>query len=156
VYSEQCTVYSEQCTVNSEQFIVFFVNRKSYFVNWFSKDTPDHMIKIYHNPQCKKSREGLKYLQEKGINFEIVEYLKNRLTEKQLEKLLVKLNRKATDVIRTQEEYYKKCLKGKKFNDHEWVRIIVENPKLLQRPVIESDFRAVIGDPAGNMDVLLK
>ena len=114
------------------------------------------MIRIYHNPQCKKSRAGLQYLQEKGIKFEIVEYLKNNLTEKQLEKLLVKLNKKAIDIIRTQEEYYKKNLKGKKFNDHEWVRIIVENPKLLQRPVIETEFRAVIGDPVENIDVLIK
>ncbi len=114
------------------------------------------MIKIYHNPQCKKSRAGLQYLQEKNIKFEIVEYLKNNLTEKELEKLLVKLNRNVKDIIRTQEEYYKKNLKGKQFNDHEWIRIITENPKLLQRPVIETDFRAVIGDPVENIDVLLK
>ena len=114
------------------------------------------MIKIYHNPQCKISRAGLQYLQEKNIKFEIVEYLKNNLTEKELEKLLVKLNRNVKDIIRTQEEYYKKNLKGKQFNDHEWIRIITENPKLLQRPVIETDFRAVIGDPVENIDVLLK
>jgi arsenate reductase len=114
------------------------------------------MIKIYHNPQCKKSRAGLQYLQEKGVKFEIVEFLKNNLTEKQLEKLLVKLNKKVADIIRTQEDYYKKNLKGKNFNDHELIRIIVENPKLLQRPVIEAEFRAVIGDPVENIDVLLK
>jgi arsenate reductase len=114
------------------------------------------MIKIYHNPQCKKSRAGLQYLQEKGVKFEIVEFLKNNLTEKQLEKLLVKLNTKVADIIRTQEDYYKKNLKGKNFNDHELIRIIVENPKLLRRPVIEAEFRAVIGDPVENIDVLLK
>lgn len=114
------------------------------------------MIKIYHNPQCKKSRAGLQFLQEKGVKFEIVEYLKNHLTEKHLEKLLVKLNTKVENIIRTQEEYYKKNLKGKKFNDHEWLKILVENPKLLQRPVIETEFKAVIGDPVENINALLK
>jgi len=114
------------------------------------------MIRIYHNPQCRKSRAGVLYLQERGVKFEIVEYLKDNLTEKQLEKLLVKLNRKATDIIRTQEEYYKKNLKGKTFHDHEWVKILVENPRLLQRPVVETQFRAVIGDPVENIDVILK
>jgi arsenate reductase (glutaredoxin) len=114
------------------------------------------MICIYHNPQCKKSRTGLQYLREKGVTFEIIEYLKNSLTEKKLETLLIKLNKKAVDVIRTQEEYFKKNLKGKKFNEHEWVRIIIENPRLLQRPVIESEFKAVIGDPVENIDAILK
>jgi len=114
------------------------------------------MIRIYHNPQCKKSRAGLLYLQEKGVKFEIVEYLKTSLTEKQLEKILVKLNKKPEEIIRTQEEYYKKNLKGKKFNDHEWIRILAENPKLIRRPVVETEYKAVIGDPAENIAVLLK
>jgi arsenate reductase (glutaredoxin) len=104
------------------------------------------MLKIYHNPQCKKSRAGLQFLRDVGKPFEIVEYLKNPPTEKQFEKLLVKLNKKPMEVIRTQEEYYKKNLKGKKFNDHEWIRIIQQNPRLLQRPIIEKDYKAVIAD----------
>jgi arsenate reductase (glutaredoxin) len=52
------------------------------------------MLTIYHNPQCKKSRAGLKYLQEKGVDIRIVEYLKKPFTGKELEVLLVKLNKK--------------------------------------------------------------
>ena len=59
------------------------------------------MIKIYHNPQCQKSRAGLEYLKAKGAGFEVVEYIKNPLTEKELEKLLIKLN--ATDASRLGE-----------------------------------------------------
>ena len=114
------------------------------------------MIKIYHNPQCKKSREGLKYLKDKNLPFEVVEYLKNPLTEKQLESLLVKLNKKPTEIVRTQEEYFKKNLKGKQFNDHEWVKILVENPRLIQRPIIELGYKAIIGDPPENIDLLMK
>jgi arsenate reductase (glutaredoxin) len=114
------------------------------------------MLKIYHNPQCKKSRAGLQYLQGKKLKFDIVEYLKKPLTEKELEKLLVKLNKKPVEIIRNQEDYYKKNLKGKNFSDHEWIRIITENPKLLQRPVVEADYKAVVGDPVENINLILK
>ncbi|MEI6455657.1 MAG: arsenate reductase family protein [bacterium] len=114
------------------------------------------MIRIYHNPQCKKSRAGLAYLQGKGHPFEVVEYLKKPLTEKEFEMLLAKLNKKPDEVVRRQEDYFKKKLKGKQFHDHEWIKIILENPKLLQRPIVEGKYKAVIGDPAENIDVLLK
>jgi arsenate reductase (glutaredoxin) len=114
------------------------------------------MLKIYHNPQCKKSRAGLQYLIGKKLKFEIIEYLKNPLTEKELERLLVKLNKKPVEIIRNQEEYYKKNLKGKNFSDYEMIRIITENPKLLQRPVVEVDYKAIVGDPVENIDSILK
>ena len=114
------------------------------------------MIKIYHNPQCQKSRAGLEYLKAKGAGFEVVEYIKNPLTEKELEKLLIKLNAKPEEMIRTQEEYYKKNLRGKQFNGHEWIKIILENPKLLKRPIVEGQYKAVWGDPVENIDILIK
>jgi arsenate reductase (glutaredoxin) len=112
------------------------------------------MLRIYHNPSCKKSRAGLQWLQESGKPFEVVEYLKNPLTEKELEKLLVKLNIKPIEVVRTQEDYYRQNLKGKRFEDHEWIKIILQNPKLLRRPIVESDYKAVFGDPPENINSL--
>jgi arsenate reductase len=114
------------------------------------------MLRIYHNPQCKKSRAGLQFLQASGKSFDVVEYLKNPLTEKELEKLLMKLNFKPADLLRTQEDYYKQNLKGKKFEDHEMIKIILENPKLMQRPVVEGVYKAVVGDPVENIAILLK
>ncbi|MBE0647126.1 MAG: arsenate reductase (glutaredoxin) [Bacteroidales bacterium] len=114
------------------------------------------MIRIYHNPKCRKSRAGLQYLQEKGIGFTVVEYLKNQFTEKQLENLLVKLNLKPEEIVRKQEEYYRKNLKGKEFNDHEWIRILVENPKLIMRPIVERKYKAVIGDPVDNIEEFMR
>jgi len=113
------------------------------------------MIKIYHNSQCRKSRGGLQYLKGKNLPFEIVEYMKKPFTEKQLETILSKLNKKPSEIIRTQEEYFKKNLKGKEFNDHEWIMIMIQNPKLIQRPIVEKDYKAVIGDPPENIDLLL-
>jgi len=114
------------------------------------------MLKIYHNPSCKKSRAGLLYLKESGKPFEVVEYLKTPLTVKDMERLLVKLNLQPADILRKQEDYFKQQLKGKNFEDHELVRIILENPKLLQRPIIEGKYKAVIGDPVENMAPMLK
>jgi len=113
------------------------------------------MIRIYHNTKCRKSRAGLQYLQERGIDFKVVEYLKNPLTEKEFENLLVKLNLKPEEIVRKQEEYYRKNLKGKQFNDHEWIMILLENPKLIMRPIIERDYKAVIGDPIDNIETFL-
>jgi arsenate reductase (glutaredoxin) len=109
------------------------------------------MFTIYHNPSCKKSRAGLQYLKESGMPFKVTEYLKKPLKEPELEKLLVKLNMKPAELLRTQEDYYRQHIRGKKFEDHELVRIIIENPKLLRRPIVEGAYRAVIGDPPDNI-----
>jgi arsenate reductase (glutaredoxin) len=114
------------------------------------------MLRIYHNPQCKKSRAGLDYLTARGIPFEIIEYLKNPLSEKQIEKLLVKLNASPQDILREQEEYFRKNLRGKGFHEHEWIRILAQNPRLIRRPIIETEYKAVIGDPVENIDALFK
>jgi arsenate reductase len=109
------------------------------------------MLRIYHNNRCSKSRAGLDFIKEKGLEIEIIDYLKNPLTEDQLNLLLVKLHLKAKDIIRTQEDTYKKQFKGKNFNDEEWVKILVEFPNLIQRPIIEKKHSAVIGNPIENL-----
>ena len=113
------------------------------------------MYKIYHNARCKKSRAGLQFLQEKGIEPEIIEYLKNPLTEEHLKDILMRLNKKPAEIIRTQEAIYKSNFKGKNFTDDEWVKILLEYPKLIQRPIVVKGPKAVIGDPASNIEVLL-
>lgn len=114
------------------------------------------MIKIYHNPRCRKSREGLSYLQSKNIEFKVVDYIKDGIEKSELQLILQKLNLKPGDIIRTQEEEYKKNLKNKKFTDNEWVTILCENPKLLQRPIVIKDNRAVLAIPPENIDQLFK
>jgi len=112
------------------------------------------MIKIYHNPRCRKSRAGLEYLKTKTHDIVIVDYIKNGLTEKDIREIILKTNQKPGKLVRTQEEIFRKELKGKNFTDEEWIRIICENPKLLQRPVVLSNHKAVIGDPAEKIDHL--
>jgi len=111
---------------------------------------------IYHNPRFKKSRAGLAYLEEKDIKFDVKLYLADSLSEEELRRILMKLNIPAQQLARTQEEQYKKELKGKNFTDDEWIKIMLENPKLIQRPIVETKYKAVIGDPVENIDALIQ
>ncbi|MCF6183870.1 MAG: arsenate reductase (glutaredoxin) [Bacteroidales bacterium] len=114
------------------------------------------MIKIYHNPRCKKSRAGLQHLQEKNIEFTIVQYLKDEpFTEESLKSVFKKMDVKPNDMIRTQEKEYKANYKGKTFSDDDLIKIMVKNPKFINRPIIETDDRAVWGDPPSNIDNIL-
>ena len=112
------------------------------------------MIKIYHNPRCKKSRAGLQYLREKNVEYEIIEYLKTPFTEAELKDVLIKMNKKPAEVIRLQEDVYKKNFKGRNFTVDEWVKILIEYPKLIQRPIVMKNYKAVLGDPPENIDGL--
>ncbi len=114
------------------------------------------MITIYHNPRCKKSREGLEYLKTKTSEITIRKYLTEPLSLEELKKLFIKLNVSPSECIRTQEKVYKEKFKGKTFNDEEWLKIIQEHPKLLQRPMVEAAYKAVLGNPPENVDELFE
>ncbi|MGM0406627.1 MAG: arsenate reductase family protein [Bacteroidota bacterium] len=112
--------------------------------------------KIYHNTRCKKSRAGLKYLEDIGIKPQIIQYLKDQpFTEKSLKEVLKKLDLKPYEIIRTQEADYKQKYKGKDFSDDEWIKILVNNPKLIRRPIIVKDNKAVLGDIIEHIDTLI-
>ncbi len=112
------------------------------------------MVTIYHNPRCKKSRAGMQFLQSKTDDFKIVEYLKNPLTEAELKDILMRLNKKPQEMIRTQEAVYKQNFKGKNFTDDEWVKIMIEYPKLIKRPIVVNGSKAVWGDPVEEIEAL--
>ena len=112
------------------------------------------MIKIYHNPRCKKSRAGLERLKTKTEDFEIIQYLKEGIDLETLKRLHKKLGIPAEDMIRKQEAVFKTNYKGKSLSDTEWLEAIVEEPKLLQRPIIETDNDAILADPAEKLDRL--
>lgn len=109
---------------------------------------------VYHNNRCKKSRAGLEHLRSITDDLEIREYIKNGITEDELREIVLKTNIPPSKLVRTQEDYFKKELKGKSFTDDEWIKIIAENPKLLKRPVVLTRHKAVIGDPPENIDRL--
>ena len=94
------------------------------------------MIRIYHNPRCRKSRAGLEYLQQKAKGFETIDYIKKGISEEEIREILEKMNAPPSNLVRTQEDYYKKELKGKDISGDEWIRILAEHPRLIQRPII--------------------
>ena len=104
-------------------------------------------MKIYHNPRCTKSREALQLLKDNGADVEVIEYLKEVPGEKELKEVLAKLNIPAEELVRKGENIYKEKFKGKNFNEQEWIRIMVEYPKLIERPIVVDGYRAVIGRP---------
>lgn len=113
------------------------------------------MIKIYHNPRCSKSRQGLAIVQESGEDFEIVDYMKDPLTKKDLEQIVKKLNIKPIELVRKNETIWKENFKGKTLTDDEIVEALANNPKLIERPIVVMDEKAVIGRPPENIKNLL-
>ncbi len=108
-------------------------------------------VKIYHNPRCRKSRETLELIRSKGVEPEIVLYLDKVPSAAELKLLLAKLDMNIQDIIREEEALYKQKLKGLLLNDDEWIDILRENPKLIQRPIVVSGSRAIIGRPPENV-----
>ncbi len=103
-------------------------------------------ITIIHNPRCSKSREALILLEGKD-NVEVVEYLKDGLTVNQLKDILKKLNISAFDLLRKGEDDYKEQIKGKELTEDEVVNLMVQYPKLIERPIIIQNDKAIIGRP---------
>ena len=112
-------------------------------------------MKIYHNPRCRKSREGIKYLESKKINFEVIDYIKNNLSSEQIKNILKKLQLKPIELVRKNEVIWKEKYKGKDFTDDQLMKILSNEPKLIERPIIVGEKLAVIGRPAENIDKLL-
>jgi len=113
------------------------------------------MITIYHNTRCKKSREGLQLVENSGKEFQVREYLKEPLSEKELKALLTKLNMTAIQLVRKNEKIWKENFKGKDLSENELVRIMVENPKLIERPIVENETKAVVGRPPEEINNLV-
>jgi len=104
-------------------------------------------VKIYHNPRCSKSRQGLAILKEAKMDFEIIEYLKNPLSKKEIKTLLSKLKIDAIDLVRKNEAIWKEKYKGKNLNNEQIITALAENPKLIERPIVIHENKAVIGRP---------
>ena len=108
-------------------------------------------MKYYHNPRCSKSRQGIALLDSNKINYNVIEYLKNPLNKKELIDILEQLDMNPMDLIRKGESAYKEKIKGKNLNDNQIIEIMVDEPKLIERPILVNKGKAVIGRPAENL-----
>lgn len=105
-------------------------------------------VKIWHNPRCAKSREGVKLVEELGLESEIVKYLDEKPDVNEIKNTLKMLDLSARELMRTKEAIYKE-LNLKEENDEEkLIQAMAENPKLIERPVLFHDGKAIIGRPS--------
>ncbi len=111
-------------------------------------------ISVYHNPRCRKSRAGLDLVKSRADEIEIIDYLNAGISAACIKKLSQQLNVNITDMVRTQEDYFRKELKGKNFSNEEWAQIISENPKLLKRPIVVKGNKAAIVESADDLEKL--
>ncbi|MBU2019588.1 MAG: arsenate reductase (glutaredoxin) [Bacteroidetes bacterium] len=112
-------------------------------------------MEIWHNTRCSKSREACSILQTGGNKAEIFEYLKEPLTEAMIESLLFKLNMKPEEILRKKEAVYIENFKDKKFSTKQWLKILVEHPILIERPIVVKGDRAIIARPIEKMNEFL-
>ena len=114
------------------------------------------MIKIYHNPRCTKSRQGLEVLENSGEKFEVIKYLENLPTKEELKTVLAKLNLPAENLVRKNEAIWKENYRGKKLSKEDILDAMIQYPKLIERPIVIKDNKAVIGRPTEKIYDLLK
>lgn len=112
-------------------------------------------MKIYHNNRCSKSRQGLTLLETSGQDFEIVKYLENPPSEKELKEILKMLSFKPIELVRKNEQIWKDNYKGKELSDAQIIKAMSEHPKLIERPIVVKDGKAVLGRPPENIKDLL-
>ena len=109
-------------------------------------------VTIYHNPRCSKSRKTLELIQSKGIKPVIIEYLKYPPTRKKLKEILAMLKLEPRQLMRTNENVFKeKGLDNLSLSKDQLVSVMVENPILIERPIVLANGKAVIGRPPENV-----
>jgi arsenate reductase len=113
------------------------------------------MIKIYHNPRCSKSREGLAVLENSGKEFKVIKYLDDALTKEELIKIIHLLGIPAIDLVRKNEKIWKEEYKGKELTEDAILEAMISNPKLIERPIIVNGKKAVIGRPSTDISSIL-
>ena len=109
-------------------------------------------ITIYHNPKCSKSRKALEIIKSKNIEPTIILYLASKLSKTEVKNLLAKLGLPIRDILRTGEDEYKNNnLNNEKLGDDELIDFLIKFPKLLERPIVIKNSKAVIGRPPENI-----
>jgi arsenate reductase len=113
-------------------------------------------VKIWHNPKCSKSRNTLELLNEKGVEVEVVKYLETTPSKDELVEVLKMLNISARELMRTKEDIYKELNLKDENSEDKLIDAMVENPKLIERPIVIKDGKAAIGRPIENIIELLE
>jgi len=112
-------------------------------------------VTIWHNPRCSKSRNAVTLLEEKGVDAEVVKYLDMPPSKEEIVELLKMLGIGARELMRTKEAIYKELDLKNENNEEKLIEAMVDNPKLIERPIVIKDGKAAIGRPIENIVALL-
>jgi arsenate reductase len=113
------------------------------------------MITIYHNPRCSKSREGVNFLEKLNIDFKTIKYLDENISKEDLKSILKKLNYTPIQLVRTKEKIWIENYKNMKLSDEQIINAMIENPKLIERPIVINNDKAVVARPLEKLKEIL-
>jgi len=114
------------------------------------------MLKIYHNPRCRKSREALEFINASGTKVEIILYLENILNKEKLKEILDKIKLSPSAILRKNEKEWKEIPSNKTMSEDQILEAMVSKPKLIERPIVVSDNDGVLARPIENLIEYLK
>lgn len=113
-------------------------------------------MKIYHNPRCSKSRQALALLHEAGCEVEVIEYLNTPPTPDELADIISKLGITPEELVRKKETTFRELgLHDQTLTDAQWLRVLCENPRLIERPIVINGQQAIVGRPPELIQTLL-
>ena len=113
------------------------------------------MIQIYHNSRCGKSRNCLAFIEKSNLEFETINYLIDKPTFKELSEIVKKLNIKAIDLIRKKEKIWIDKFKDKKLFENEIIQAMIDNPILIERPIVVQGNKAIIARELDKLELFL-
>ena len=108
-------------------------------------------LTVYHNPRCRKSREAIQYLEDKGLSFDIVKYLEQSFDKNTLGEVLKKIDKKPSEILRKNEVLWKKKYASKDLSEDQIIQLLVEQPKLIERPIVTTTDKGVLARPIENL-----
>ncbi len=114
------------------------------------------MIKVLHNPNCSKSRAILEHLDENNVAFEIIDIINEPLSEDELKAVLRKLDMQPSELIRSEDPFYKEKFGQRSLSEEEMMQAMLEYPSLIQRPVLIKGPVAMIGRPIENLKFFIE
>src|SRR5271156_1548949 len=110
------------------------------------------MLKVYFKPNCATCQTALKLIkQNTEEELDLIEYLVETPSAKEIKEILKMLGMKAEQLVRKKESLYKEKYEGKKLSEAEWIKVMVKNPILIERPIVVKDGKAIIGRPVGTV-----
>ena len=104
-------------------------------------------ITIYHNPRCRKSREAVQYMEGRGVSLKIVKYLDQLFDVNSLGEVLKKIDMKPSEIVRRNEVLWKKVYDGNNLSEDQILKLLVEQPRLIERPIVTLGNKGVLARP---------